>query len=69
MLESSFPFKDAFHELGKQDPNYKHSPTPEDWERATDVCKLLTVFKKATEKLFLVQGTPQPTFIFMKFGM
>jgi hypothetical protein len=58
MLESSFPFKDAFHELGKQDPNYKHSPTPEDWERATAVCKLLTVFKTATE---VVSGTRYPT--------
>jgi hypothetical protein len=58
MLESSFPFKDVFHDFGKQGPNYMHSPTSEEWEKAATVCKLLTVFKKAIK---VVSGTRYPT--------
>lgn len=58
MIESVLPFKDAFYELGHQDPNYLHCPTHEEWEKAEVVCNLLKVFKKATE---LVSGSKYPT--------
>jgi len=48
MLESALSFKDAFHELGS-DPNYIYSPSTEERQRAAVICKLLKVFKKATE--------------------
>ncbi|CAO2185199.1 unnamed protein product [Urochloa humidicola] len=58
MLESAFPFEDAFRELQKQEPHYFYCPTPEQWQKANAVCKLLKVFKKATK---VVSGTRYPT--------
>jgi hypothetical protein len=58
MIESAMPFKEAFLELKVKDSNYTYCPSSQDWERANAVCKLLKVFKKATE---VVSGTSYPT--------
>jgi hypothetical protein len=58
MLESALPFREAFYELGKQDPNYIYFPSSEEWQRAKVVCNLLMVFKKATT---VISGSKYPT--------
>nr|AWA44754.1 putative transposase [Saccharum officinarum] len=58
MIESAMPFKEAFLELKVKDSKYTYCPSSQDWERANAVCKLLKVFKKATE---VVPGTSYPT--------
>ncbi|KAL6606746.1 hypothetical protein ACP70R_042399 [Stipagrostis hirtigluma subsp. patula] len=58
MVTRAAEFKRAFQSLAVQDPQYKCQPTPEDWERADLLCKLLKVFNDATK---VVSGTLYPT--------
>jgi hypothetical protein len=58
MLESALPFREAFYELGRQDPNYIYSSSLEEWQRAKVVCNLLKIFKKATN---VISGSKYPT--------
>jgi hypothetical protein len=58
MLQSAFPFRKAFHTLGKEDRNYKFCPSSAEWRRAETVCSILKVFHEATE---VVAGSTYPT--------
>ena len=58
MLESAFPFRKAFHTLGKEDRNYKFSPSSIEWRRAETICSMLKVFHTATQ---VVSGSTYPT--------
>jgi len=58
MLESAFPFQEAFHELVEKDKDYLYCPTAEEWQRACAVYKFLKVFESATR---VVSGTRYST--------
>jgi hypothetical protein len=58
MLQSTFPFRKAFHTLGKEDRNYKLCPSSAEWRRAETVCSILKFFHEAIE---VVAGSTYPT--------
>ena len=58
MLQSTYPYRRVFDELGKQDKSYTNTPTSVEWERSQLVCTFLEKFAAATE---LLSGSSYPT--------
>jgi len=58
MLQSAYPYRRVFDELGKQDKSYTNTPTSVEWERSQLVCTFLEKFAAATE---LLSGSSYPT--------
>ena len=58
MIESVFPYQDAFVELGKQDKQFTFAPSEEEWALAEELRRLLKTFFVAT---MVVSGTNYPT--------
>jgi hypothetical protein len=58
MIESVFPYQEAFVELGKQDKQFKFAPSEKEWALAEELRKLLRTFFAATK---VVSGTKYPT--------
>jgi uncharacterized UPF0160 family protein len=54
MIESVFPYQEAFVELGKQDKQFKFAPSEKEWALAEELRKLLWTFFAATK---VVSGT------------
>ena len=52
MLNIAMRYRRAFETLESQDPQYTYAPSAEEWDEATEVCKLLKVFYKATKVVF-----------------
>jgi hypothetical protein len=51
MLDSAYPFRKVFDELGKRDQNFVTAPSTMEWERSRAVCVCLKVFRDATNRL------------------
>lgn len=58
MLTSALPYKRAFKALAREEPNYKHLPSDNEWGMARKLCSMLIVFHKAT---LTVSGSKYPT--------
>ena len=58
MLQSTYPYRRVFDELGKQDKSYTNTPTSVEWEMSQLVCTFLEKFDAATE---LLSGSSYPT--------
>jgi hypothetical protein len=60
MLVTSLKYRRAYEALRKNDPQYIHEPSPEDWKLAKKLCTLLEPFYEAT---MVVSGSNYPTSI------
>jgi hypothetical protein len=58
MLETIIDYWSVFSYLEMIDSNYKHCPTPPEWEKATHICYFLAPFYHATCEF---SGTKYPT--------
>nr|XP_051202170.1 zinc finger BED domain-containing protein RICESLEEPER 2-like [Lolium perenne] len=58
MIESVFPYQEAFVKLGKQDKQFTFAPSEKHWALAEELRKLLQTFFVATK---VVSGTKYPT--------
>ena len=58
MLEAAIKFRAAFDTLKSEDQKYTYAPSAEQWTRAEVLCKVLAVFKDATE---VISGIEYPT--------
>jgi len=58
MLKTALKYKVAFEKLKSEDQKYTYAPSEEEWEKAEVLCRLLKVFKDATD---VISGTKYPT--------
>jgi hypothetical protein len=58
MLKTALEYRVAFEKLKGQDQKYTYAPSPVEWEKAEVLCRLLTIFKDATQ---VISSTQYPT--------
>jgi hypothetical protein len=58
MLQTALKFRVAFEKLKSEDQKYTYAPSSDEWEKAVILCRLLQVFKGATD---IVSGSQYST--------
>ena len=58
MLSMAIPYQEVFDRMKLCDPQFKNTPTNDDWKMAREICEKLELFYSVTE---LFSGTMYPT--------